>query len=98
MANYAITAYRNRGIPHAQPEEQIYEIRPDLMHKYRIRSESTAANDHIEGVIYVNKEFNSGAGLASADTFTLSIVLIDTIRELTWQGMSVTWQGEDAVW
>ncbi len=74
MADYAITAYKGKGIPHAQNTAQRENIKPDLMNKYHFRSSSTAANNHIEGFLYVNKAMNASNGLANSDTLTITIV------------------------
>jgi hypothetical protein len=74
MANYAVSAYKGKGEPHAQNTAQRMKIKPDLMYKYHFKSASTAANNHIEGILYVNKEMNSSTGLVSTDTLTLTIV------------------------
>jgi hypothetical protein len=74
MANYAVSAYKGKGEPHAQNTAQRLNIKPDLMYKYHFKSASTAANNHIEGILYVNKEMNSSTGLVSTDTLTLTIV------------------------
>lgn len=74
MANYAVSAYKGKGIPHAQNTAQRSFIKPDLMNKYHFRSSSTAANNHIEGILYVNKEMNGSTGLVSTDTLTITIV------------------------
>ena len=74
MANYAVTAVKGDGVVHAQNAAQRDKIRPDLMNKYPFRSSSTAANNHIEGYLYVNKAMNTATGLVSTDTLTLTIV------------------------
>jgi hypothetical protein len=74
MANYAVNAYKGKGVPHAQNTAQRLNIKPDLMHKYHFRSSSTAANNHIEGILYTNKAMNGSTGLVSADTLTITIV------------------------
>lgn len=74
MANYAINAYKGKGIPHAMNTAQRENIKPDLMYKYHIRSSNLAANNHIEGYIYTNKAFNVSNGLANSDTLTITIV------------------------
>ena len=74
MAAYAVSAYKGKGEPHAQNTAQRKNIKPDLMYKYHIRSSSTAANNHIEGYLYVNKEMNGGTGLVSTDNLTITIV------------------------
>jgi hypothetical protein len=74
MANYAVNAYKGKGIPHAQNTAQREYIKPDLMNKYHFRSSSTAANNHIEGYLYVNKAMNGSTGIISNDTLTITIV------------------------
>jgi hypothetical protein len=74
MANYAVSAYKGKGGAHAQNTAQRDNIKPDLMYKYHFRSSSTAANNHIEGYLYINKAMNSSTGLVSTDTLTLTIV------------------------
>lgn len=74
MANYAVTAYKGKGITHAQNTAQRNFIKPDLMYKYHFRSSSTAANNHIEGFLYINKAMNSSTGILSDDTLTITIV------------------------
>lgn len=74
MADYAVSAYKGKGIAHAQNTAQRDFIKPDLMYKYHFRSSSTAANNHIEGFLYVNKAFNAANGLANNDTLTLTLV------------------------
>ena len=74
MANYAVTAYKGKGAVKAQNTAQRGFIKPDLMYKYHFRSSSTAAANHIEGFLYVNKAMNSSTGLQSTDTLTLTIV------------------------
>jgi len=74
VADYAVSAYKGKGITHAQNTAQRNFIKPDLMYKYHFKSSSTAANTHIEGFLYVNKEMNSSTGLQSTDTLTLTIV------------------------
>ena len=74
MANYAVSAYKGKGIPHAQNTAQRCNVKPDLMHKYHFRSSSTAANNHVEGILYVNKAMNASTGILSDDTLTITIV------------------------
>ncbi len=74
MANYAVNAYKGKGIAHAQNTAQRDFIKPDLMYKYHIRTASTAANNHVEGYLYINKAFNTSTGLLSNDTLTVTIV------------------------
>ena len=74
MASYAVSAYKGKGISHAQNTAQRDNIKPDLMYKYHFRSSSTAANNHIEGILYVNKAMNANNGLASNDTLAITIV------------------------
>ena len=74
MANYDVTAYKGKGIAHAQNTAQRDNIKPDLMYKDHIRSSSTAANNHIEGYIYTNRAMNASTGLVTADTLTVTIV------------------------
>lgn len=74
MANYAVSAYKGKGIAHAQNDAQRRAIRPDQMYKYHIKTASTAANNHVEGFLYINKAFNSSTGLLSDDTLTVTIV------------------------
>jgi hypothetical protein len=74
VANYAVTAYKGKGITKAQNTAQREFIKPDLMYKYHFRSSSTAANNHIEGFLYVNKAMNTSTGLASNDTLSVTIV------------------------
>lgn len=74
MSNYAVNAYKGKGIAHAQNTAQRDFVKPDLMNKYHFRSSSTAANNHIEGILYVNKAMNASNGLASDDTLTITIV------------------------
>lgn len=65
--NYAVTATKGKGRPKKV-------IREDLMNKYHFVSASTAANNHIEGVLYTNKAMNTSTGLISDDTLTITIV------------------------
>lgn len=74
MADYAVSAYKGKGVPHAQNTAQRANIKPDLMYKYHFRTSSTTANNHVEGFLYVNKAFNSSTGLLSNDTLTITIV------------------------
>ena len=74
MANYAVNAYKGKGISKAQNTARRVIIKPDLMHKYLIRSSSQTANNSIQGVIYTNKAMNTSTGLQSTDTLTVTIV------------------------
>jgi hypothetical protein len=74
MGNFAVTAYKGKGWTHAQNTAQRKQIKPDLMYKYHFKSGNTAANNHIEGYLYINKAFNVSNGFGSADTLTLTIV------------------------
>lgn len=74
MANYAVSAYKGKGIPHAQNNAQRANIKPDMMYKYHFRSSSIAANNHIEGFLYINKAMNNSTGILSDDTLTITIV------------------------
>jgi hypothetical protein len=70
MTNYAVSAYKGKGISHAQNAARRSVIKPDLMKKYHFKS----ANNTIQGVLYANKTFNSSTGFQSTDTLTLTIV------------------------
>ena len=72
--NYAVSAYKGTGVSHAQNTARRVVIKPDLMKKYHFRSSSQAANNQIQGVLYVNKDFSSGTGIVSTDTLTITIV------------------------
>ena len=74
MTNYAVNAYKGKGITHAQNTLRVNKIKPDLMNKYHIRSANTAANNHIEGILYTNKAMNTSTGLVTSDTLTVTIV------------------------
>jgi hypothetical protein len=74
MGAYAVSAYKGKGISHAQNTARRVNIKPNLMNKYHFRSSSQAANNQIQGVLYVNKEFNSSTGLVSTDNLTITIV------------------------
>ena len=74
MAAYAISAYKGKGVSHAQNTARRVVIKPNLMKKYHIRSSSQAANNQIQGVLYVNKDFAGGTGIVSTDNLTVTIV------------------------
>ncbi len=74
MANYAVSAYKGKGVSHAQNTARRVVIKPDLMNKYHFRSSSQSANNQIQGILYTNKAFNGSTGLVSADTLTITIV------------------------
>lgn len=74
MANYAVTAYKGKGISKAQNTARMVKIKPDLMNKYVFRSSSQTANNSIQGVLYTNKAMNTSTGLVSTDTLTITIV------------------------
>jgi len=75
MAAFAVRAIKSKGVAHAQNNLQHSgALHPDLMYKYHIRSTSLAANNHIEGYIWVNKAFNTSSGLTSTDNLTITVV------------------------
>ena len=74
MANYAVTAYKGKGITHAQNTARRVVIKPDLMNQYHFRSSSQSANNSIQGVLYLNKAMNGSTGLLTNDTLTITIV------------------------
>jgi hypothetical protein len=74
MTNYAVNAYKGKGISKAQNTARRVIIKPDLMNKYLIRSGNQAANNSIQGVLYTNKAMNTSTGLQTNDTLTVTIV------------------------
>jgi hypothetical protein len=74
MSAYTISAYKGKGVTHAQNTARRVVIKPDLMNKYHFRSSSQTANNSIQGVIYTNKAFNGSTGLVTGDNLTITIV------------------------
>ena len=75
MGNFAVTAYKGKGVSRAQNTARRVIIKPNLMNKYLFRSTSQTANNSIQGVLYTNKAFNTSTGLVSTDTLTITIVV-----------------------
>lgn len=72
--NYAVSAIKGKGVAKAQNTLYKDRIKPDLMHKYHFTTGDYAANNHIEGYIYVNKAFNASNGIANGDILTITVI------------------------
>ena len=74
MGDFAVNAYKGKGISRAQNTARRVIIKPDLMNKYLIRSSSQTSNNSIQGVIYTNKAMNTSTGLQTGDKLVVTIV------------------------